>query len=111
MATLRVLSDLGPTSLGMSCSTFLCNVSPYTLQGNLIVILILNIDGQDHPDHNVPKSGVVTLIDGSKVNLGQWLKSQRKLRRNGKLQPQREAMLQSLIDKGTLYWYAHSKHL
>ena len=56
--------------------------------------------GHDHPDHNVPKSGVVTLVDGTKVNLGQWLKSQRKLRRLGKLLPQREAMLQTLIDKG-----------
>lgn len=64
------------------------------------------LTGLDHNDHNVPKSGVVHLLDGAKVNLGQWLKSQRKLRRTRKLQPQREAMLQTLIDKGTLFWYA-----
>jgi hypothetical protein len=39
--------------------------------------------GVEHEDHNVPKSGFVTLEDGTKVNLGQWLKSQRKLRRQG----------------------------
>ena len=59
--------------------------------------------GEDHADYNVPKSGVVTLVDGSKVNLGQWLKSQRKLRRAGKLQQGRLKLVSLLSVDNMLF--------
>jgi hypothetical protein len=38
------------------------------------------------------------------VGLGQWLNTQRHFKRKGKLLPDREAKLQSLVDQGKLLW-------
>lgn len=53
---------------------------------------------------NIPKGFSTTLYDGTIVNLGKWLCNQRNLRRGHALSQEREAQLQSLVDKGWLWW-------
>lgn len=50
---------------------------------------------------NITSSYVTSLSDGSTVRLGLWLKKQRQMRKGGMLKPNREAILQQMVDEGT----------
>lgn len=60
-------------------------------------------EGREH-QCNIPKGFKTALYDGTVVNLGKWLCNQRNLRRGHALSVEREAQLQSLVDKGLLWW-------
>ena len=49
---------------------------------------------------NITSSYVTSLSDGSTVRLGLWLKKQRQMRKGGMLKPNREAILQQMVDEG-----------
>ena len=49
---------------------------------------------------NITSSYVSALSDGTTVRLGLWLKKQRQMRKGGMLKPNREAILQQMVDEG-----------
>ena len=49
---------------------------------------------------NITSSYVSSLTDGTTVRLGLWLKKQRQMRKGGMLKPNREAILQLMVDEG-----------
>ena len=59
---------------------------------------------------NITSSYVSSLSDGTTVRLGLWLKKQRQMRKGGMLKPNREAILQQMVDEGdpeSFYSKAH----
>lgn len=58
--------------------------------------------GNQHGHCNVPYGRDSTLEDGTNIRLGAWLRKQRELMKTGSLRPDREARLQTLVDKGLL---------
>lgn len=65
---------------------------------------ILKVLGETLGDCNIQSRCVVELPNGEEENLGDWLRQQRKYHRKGKLQPDREARLQALVNEGKLSW-------
>ena len=56
---------------------------------------------------NLSSRCIVTLPDGhTDINLGYWLRQQRRLKAKHKLHPDRELLLQNLVDEGRLQWDA-----
>ena len=53
---------------------------------------------------NVPLRHEHVIVNGCSVNLGSWLATQRRIRLNNKLRPERFALLQKLSDDGMFNW-------
>jgi hypothetical protein len=60
--------------------------------------------GDIHGHCNVPQKKKSDNSDSEEAVLGRWLHAQRYAQKKRKLSPEREAMLQSLVDDGKLYW-------
>jgi Helicase associated domain len=59
---------------------------------------------------NITSSYVSSLSDGTTVRLGLWLKKQRQMRKGGMLKPNREAILQQMVDEGMPSFQIRTRH-
>jgi hypothetical protein len=50
------------------------------------------------------------IADGSEVNIGTWLNTQRQMKKRGKLRADKLQKLQDLVDKGLLTWEFKHRH-
>ena len=60
--------------------------------------------GEKHGHYNVPQKKKSNIRENDEAILGRWLHAQRYAQKKGRLLPEREALLQKLVDDGKMYW-------